>query len=90
MPNFAIGWLLPSRLTLCPYVQYEGTYASAVAMYRQFDPPLHEDELYISPVTQALETAFEKHAGRLVIVGGTYNDAKRVFVADFIKEMPDA
>ena len=87
MANFAIGYVNSTRMTLVPHIRYEGNYQSAVNMYKNFHPPMNEDDLYISPAISAVETAFTDKAGRLVIVGGKYNDATKVFVADFVKEI---
>jgi len=87
MANFVIGYMNATRMTICPHVLYEGSYQNALTLFQEIQPPLKEEELMISPVTQVLETALAEKAGRLVIVGGTYNDAKAVFVADFVKEM---
>ena len=87
MADYVIGYPT-SHMTMCPYLQYTGTYNAAVAMFLQFNPPMNEnDEIFISPEITALETALTEKAGRLVIVGGTYNKAKRVFVANFVKEL---
>ena len=85
MGNFAIGILSRNSMTLCPHIQYTGSLSAAVAMYKKFNPPLSDDDLYISPYNAAVETALAANAGRLVVVGGTYNAPKAVFVADTFK-----